>query len=350
MNPATSPRIDRGTMRLLHVDPHQRAYADRPIRELAVLLGSDDLLVVNDAATLPASFRLPTVDAELRLVAHGQGSSFTAVLFGAGDYRTRTEDRPEPPRLERGQRVLVAPDLAFEVVHVDAASPRWIELCFDVRGAELWSALYRHGRPIQYAHVRAPLEVWDVQNRFAARPWAFELPSAGQPLDGELLLALARRGVRVASLTHAASISSTGSATLDARLPVPERYDIPEATVRAIESTRRRRGRVVAVGTTVVRALEACVADRGALAHGEGVARLLLSARFRPRVVSGVLSGMHEPDTSHFALLQAFADSPLLRRAIAAAEHAGYLQHEFGDALLILPPPHLPERFRLELR
>lgn len=336
MTPATRPRADRGTMRLLHIDPRGQAYTHRPARELAALLGAHDLLVVNDAATLPASVRLPALDAELRLIAHEQGSTFTAVLFGAGDYRTRTEERLEPPLLARGQRVLVAPDLGFEVVRVDAAFPRWIELRFDVSGAELWQALYRHGRPIQYAHVRAPLELWDVQNRFASRPWAFELPSAGQPLDGELLLALARRGVQLASLTHAASISSTGSAALDARLPVPERYDIPEATVRAIESTRKRRGRVVAVGTTVVRALEACVAERGALAPGEGVARLLLSARFRPRVVSGVLSGMHEPGTSHFALLQAFADGALLERAMKAAADAGYLQHEFGDSLLIL--------------
>jgi S-adenosylmethionine:tRNA ribosyltransferase-isomerase len=133
-------------------------------------------------------------------------------------------------------------------------------------------------------------------------------------------------------------MSSTGGAALDGRLPVPERYAVPEATRDAIFRAKGRGGRVVAVGTTVVRALEASALDHGGtLTATEGVAKLLIGPGFRPRVVNGLLSGMHPPGTSHFSLLGAFAKRPLLDRALAHAEASGYLEHEFGDSCLVLP-------------
>jgi S-adenosylmethionine:tRNA ribosyltransferase-isomerase len=150
------------------------------------------------------------------------------------------------------------------------------------------------------------------------------------------LLRLRERGVALAHLTHAAGISSTGSAELDRLLPLPERYEIPASLVAAIDRVKDRGRRVVAVGTTVVRALEGCFAENSKLSSGEGVARLVIGPGFRPRVVDGILSGMHEPATSHYALLSAFASDGLLRSALDAAERAGFLQHEFGDTMLIL--------------
>src|SRR5204863_9576651 len=116
--------------------------------------------------------------------------------------------------------------------------------------------LSRHGRPIQYAHVPTPLATWDTWTAIAGPPVAFEAPSAGFALDWRSLAAMRRRGVAFATLTHAAGISSTGDDELDRRLPFDEPYRIPVAAVAAIERARSRGGRVVAIGTTVVRALE----------------------------------------------------------------------------------------------
>jgi S-adenosylmethionine:tRNA ribosyltransferase-isomerase len=151
------------------------------------------------------------------------------------------------------------------------------------------------------------------------------------------LLDAIRRGVSIATLTHAAGLSSTGDPALDAALPLPERFSIPEPTARAVRDTRARGGRVIAVGTTVARALEGCAAlHGGAIVAGEGVTDLVLDRRSRPAIVDGLLTGMHEPSASHFHLLEAFAPPDLLVRAHAHAEAEGYLAHEFGDSTLVL--------------
>ena len=340
MTPATWPRSDAGAERLLRVDPAAGTWRDARLADLPAELRPGDLLVVNDAATLPASLRgrgPEGQDLELRLAGLAGDGLWWAVLFGAGDWRTRTEDRAPPPRLAPDDRIAIGPDLTARVRRVDAVSPRLVALAFDRAGADLWTALYRHGRPVQYAHVRAPLRLWHVQTGYAARPWAVESPSAGLALTADLRRALAERGVRLASLTHAAGLSSTGDPALDARLPLPERFEIPAETAAAVAGARARGGRVVAVGTTAVRALEGQAAQNGGrLVGGGGVTDLLLDRSYRPQVVDGLLTGLHEPGTSHFELLQAFAPPDLLRAAHAHAEAAGYLAHEFGDASLIL--------------
>jgi S-adenosylmethionine:tRNA ribosyltransferase-isomerase len=194
---------------------------------------------------------------------------------------------------------------------------------------------------VQYAYLERALELWDVQNRYASRPWAFESPSAGRPLTFGLFGELRSRGVALAVVTHAAGLSSTGSTSLDRRLPVPELSDIPIETVRAVDAAKQRGGRVVAVGTTVVRALEGrALAARGAesprLSAGRNETSLVIGPGFRPRIVDGLLTGLHEPSTSHFALLEAFAPRPLLVRALEHASRLGFLEHEFGDSCLVL--------------
>jgi S-adenosylmethionine:tRNA ribosyltransferase-isomerase len=164
-----------------------------------------------------------------------------------------------------------------------------------------------------------------------------EMPSAGRPLRWSLLLDLQKRGVQLATLTHAAGLSSTGDDDLDRALPLSEPYDIPAATVAAIDSARAIGKRVIAVGTTVVRALEACaLANRGRLVAGPGEADLRIGTGFVPQIVDAMYTGIHEPDTSHFRLLQAFAPTTLLERAWSHAAHEGYSIHEFGDSSLIL--------------
>jgi S-adenosylmethionine:tRNA ribosyltransferase-isomerase len=338
---ATWPRAEPLDERLLLLDPRRGRWRDARVRDLPRALRPGDLLVVNDAATVPASLHACTAtgdDVELRLAAHLVGDLWRAVLFGAGDWRTRTEHRPAPPPVRRGDALHVVAGVTALVEDVDPRAPRLLTVRLEPGGDALWAALYRHGRPVQYAHVAHPLEVWHVQTPFAARPWAVEMPSAGRPLTWALLGELRARGVRIVPVTHAAGLSSTGDAALDAMLPLPERFDVPATTVRAVAEARRRGGRVVAAGTTVVRALEGCARLHGGeLVAGEGTTDLRIDARFRPRVVDGLLTGLHEIGSSHRELMQAFAPEPLLARAWSHAEEQGYLDHEFGDVCIVLP-------------
>ncbi len=321
--------------RLLVIDPLTRRFGDYCIWELPQLLDPGDLFVLNDAATLPASLRLDG-ELELRLISALADGTFLAVAFGAGDFRQVTEARGAPRRLREGERLIFDEQLVARVSHVDSTDARLVQLRFETAGAQFWSALYRHGNPIQYAYAPEPLALWDVQTRYAARPWAFELPSAGRPLSFETLFEIERRGVTLTYVTHAASISSTGSSSLDARLPLPERYDISTSAASALGRVRQAAGRVIAAGTSVVRALEAQAGQDGEILSGAGETSLRLDERYEPRVVDGLLTGLHEPGTSHFELLQAFAPRRLLERAGDHAARTGYLQHEFGDSCLVL--------------
>ena len=342
MKAATTYPPRRDDVRLLVIDP--RAAADAALLEtrtpaLPDLLAAGDLLIVNDAATLPASLRGHDDagnEVEARLLAARANDRFTAVLFGAGDWHQRTEDRPPPAPLPVGARLRFG-SLAAEIVARAPASPRLVDLRFAIAGDALWAALYREGRPIQYSYLAHDLPLWAVQTVYAARPWAFEMPSAGRPLSWEILLALRRRGVRWASLTHAAGLSATGDPAIDDALPTTERYEIPAATVRAVTETRAAAGRIIAVGTTVVRALEGAALNEGGLHAGEGETNLIIRSAFRPRIVDGILSGAHAAHESHFSLLTAFAGPALLAAAATHAERAGFLTHELGDSMLVLP-------------
>ncbi len=343
---ATWPDRDVSAVRLMHVDPERGVLVDRSIGDLPRILRAGDLVVVNDAATLPAS--LPGLSSrgpvELRLAGAPRdpdGTRWGAVLFGPGSWRDRTEERLPPPPLPRGETIEIEPGgpgrgLRARVVGVSPLSPRLVMVEFDRRGAALWSALFRVGRPVQYSYTRAILPLWHVQTAFAGRPFAAEMPSAGRPLRLPLLRALRARGVGVCAVTHAAGLSSTGDPALDAALPFPEASIVPRETARAIERTRASGGRVVAVGTSVVRALEGAASESG-VRPGAGMRVERIGSGHRPQVVSGLLSGVHAPGESHFELLQAFAPRALLEEAVAHAARSGYLAHEFGDAILVLP-------------
>jgi S-adenosylmethionine:tRNA ribosyltransferase-isomerase len=301
-----------------------------------------DLVIANDAATLPASLRgehVPsgsTVEVRLagrRSLAPDDVHQFSAIVFGPGDYRTRTEDRPPPPPLEPGDQLALGP-LSATIDRL-LGHPRLVSLHFDGPPDAIWTGLARHGRPIQYAHVPAPLALWDVWTSIAGPPVAFEPPSAGFVLDWRALAALRARGVAFATLTHAAGISSTGDDELDRRLPFDEPYRIPTATAVEIRRVRGRGGRIVAVGTTVVRALEHAATCAGQVRAGERLATQRIGAVTRLGVVDALLSGTHEPGTSHYELLRAFTDDATLGRANDELGARGYRTHEFGDSILV---------------
>jgi S-adenosylmethionine:tRNA ribosyltransferase-isomerase len=364
MNAATAPR-HRGThARLLAIDEHGQVSHHRAA-DLPSLLERGDLVVANDAATLPASLQGTHVrtgrPVEVRLagrrsLAAHDVTRFTAVIFGAGDYRTPTENRPDPPPLKpddelalwgepgrlasrtrrvRATETKFAPGPLRATVVRTLGHRRLAELDFNHPPAVVWEGIARHGRPIQYAYVPAPLDVWDTWTSIAGQPVAFEPPSAGFVLDWAMLRALRSRGVQFATITHAAGISSTGDAELDRLLPFDEPYYIPRATAVLVRRTMRRGRRIVAVGTTVVRALEHAARLPGWVLPGHGVATQRITSLSHLRVVDAIVSGLHEAGSSHFELLQAFQDDLALQEMTTQAQARGYLGHEFGDAVFV---------------
>lgn len=300
-----------------------------------------ELVIANDAATLPASLegthQRTGRPIEVRLA--GRRSldpddmrEFSAIVFGAGDFRTRTEDRPAPPPMVPEDRLALGP-LSATIQRL-LGHPRLVALRFEGSLDEIWAGLARHGRPIQYAHVPVPLALWDVWTPIAGPPVAFEPPSAGFTLGWQELAEMRARGVNFATITHAAGISSTGDAELDLRLPLDEPYRIPKATADAIRRACADGRRIIAVGTTVVRALEH--AGRwGPVQPGEGLATQRIGPRTPLRVVDVILSGTHEPGSSHYELLRAFVDDATLERVTDELDSHAYRTHEFGDSVLI---------------
>ncbi len=339
---ATIPVQRPADAKLLVVDA-QRNIIHVPRSKFVEFLRPNDLVIANDAATLPASLQGVHAQTgkpiEVRLAArHSLNafdvSRFNAIVFGEGDYHVRTEDRPLPPTLETGDKLLLGPLSA--TVEALLGHPRLVSLHIDGSPDEIWAGLARHGRPIQYAHMHTALELWDVWTRIAGLPVAFEPPSAGFILDWQLVSTIQQRGAGFATITHAAGISSTGDDELDRLLPFDEPYRIPVSTAKAVAHTRRHRGRVIAVGTSVVRALEDAATLDGRLRCGEGVAKGRIGPATHLRLVDAILSGTHERGTSHYELLRAFLEDTTLDRATNELDAHGYRTHEFGDSVLIL--------------
>jgi S-adenosylmethionine:tRNA ribosyltransferase-isomerase len=331
----------RRSAKLLAVDAHGRM-RHLPRAALASLFDSGDLVVANDAATLPASLKGVHATSGERIEVRLAGwviardpTQFDAIAFGAGDHRTRTEDRLPPPPLSMGDRLALG-DLDAVVERL-FEPPRLFRLRFLADRATVLAGLIRSGRPIQYAHIAEPLALWDVWTSIAADPIAFEPPSAGFALEWRTLSIWRRRGVGFATLSHAAGVSSTGCPALDARLPLDEPFRIPERTAAAVNRAKSGGGRIVTIGTTVVRALEAAASGEGVRA-GDGVARGTIGRQTRLSVADVILTGVHRPGESHYELLRAFAPDATLERMSAAVTAHRYRDHEFGDSVLIERP------------
>lgn len=335
----TARRPDPQSARLLAIDAGGTV-RDLQRAELASLFRQGDLVVANDAATLPASLHGMHVASggqiEVRLagwVSVGDPTRFVALAFGAGDHRTMTEDRASPPPLFAGDRLSFGPLVA----HIERflGHPRLLALHFLGNREAVLNGIARHGRPIQYAHVPEPLALWDVWTPIAADPVAFEAPSAGFALDWRTLAAWRRRAINFVTLTHATGISSTGDPALDLRLPFDEPYRIPEATATAVNHAKSQGASIIAIGTSVVRAIEAARGADAKVHAGMGMASGRIGRATGLRVVDAILTGVHRAGESHFELLQAFVNDAVLGRLTALAEQRGYRTHEFGDSLLI---------------
>ena len=314
------------------------------IRDFPDLLGPGDLLVINDSATLPASFTGSHIESretiELRLMQSlGKDAmdltSWQALVLGAGDWTVPTENRGDIPKLALGNHFSFKHELVAEITEVSDRFPEFIKVRFSGDRFEVLRKIYLSGSPIQYSYLKGELKIWDQQTLFSGPPVSVEPPSASFPFNWELYFRLVNAGVRIAPITHSAGISSTGNPELDKILPLPERYWIPEQTAKLVNNSIAQGTRVIALGSTVTRALESAGAH-GFLQPGTAITSLRLGPHHKRKIVSGILTGLHEPTSSHAKMLECFVSPQLLESAYEQASHRGYLWHEYGDSCLIL--------------
>jgi len=333
---ATEPPEERGLardeVRLLVAEPGREIRHAR-FRDLAAFLAPGDLVVVNMSATRAAAVdglrsdgRPVTVHVSHRMP---DGDDWVVELRSPGGAeRVRDGRAGDVLRLPRGVTAVL------RAAHPDPTrrfSSRLWRARIPVEGG-MAGWLDRVGRPISYGYLRARPTLGAYQTIFARDPGSAEMPSAGRPFSVPVLTYLGRRGIGRAEVTLHAGVSST-----EAGEPPPaEWYRVPDETARRVAATRARGGRVIAVGTTVARALESTADPHGALAGTEGWTDLVLGPDRACRVVDGLVTGWHEPDASHLLLLEAVAGAELVGRAYAAALAARYRWHEFGDSCLLL--------------
>jgi len=289
-------------------------------------VSAGDLLVVNTSATLPAALagRLLGRAVELRLSTPSTDGGWLVEL------RTADRRRYGPPPV--GARVELPAGAYADLLEPHGDGQRLCRARLFLP-APLEDYLHDHGRAIRYDYVGRAWPIEAYQTVFAQDPGSAEMPSAGRPFTAELVTALVARGVLIAPVTLHTGVSSLERT----EPPYPERYRVPAATARTANAVHSWGGRVIAVGTTVVRALETVAGPDGTLAPGAGLTDLMITPERGLQAVDGLLTGWHEPESSHLKLLEAAAGKDLLERSYQAAHASGYRWHEFGDTHLVLP-------------
>lgn len=328
-SPPEARGMTRDAVRMLVAHRHDGELVHSHFSELPRFLDEGDLIVINTSGTLAAA--IPGTDgAGGRLEVHIS----TRLPADLWTVELRKEDAPWFAA-HAGDRVALDGGGTVELLS-PYATHEW--------GVRLWVATVRtpqplhtylavHGHPIRYGYVRGSWPISMYQNVYATEPGSAEMPSAGRPFTPEVLTRLVSRGIGVAPI-----VLHTGVASLEAsEPPYPEYYRVSRATAHRINDTRREGGRVIAIGTTVVRALETVVDTRNEVHAGNGWTDTVVTPEHPVTSVDGLLTGWHEPEASHLAMLEAIAGRALLERSYAAALTEGYLWHEFGDVHLILP-------------
>lgn len=324
--PPEARRLSRDGVRMMVASRSTGALTHARFRDLPEFLAPGDLVVVNTSGVLAAALNAVTPGGE-RIVVHLStrlSPETWVVEFRRLDGDTTERWNAPPPAevaLGEGVRLLViGPHLGSDRLFVAGldASDGWIAA---------------HGRPIRYRYVERPWPIAMYQNVYATEPGSAEMPSAGRPFTPQLITRLVAKGVVVAPI-----VLHTGVASLEAdETPYPEYCRVSSTTAALVNLTRENGGRVIAVGTTVVRALETA-ADTYDHAEGyDGFTDLVITPERGVRVVDGLITGWHEPEASHLLMLEAIAGRELLEESYEASLAEGYLWHEFGDTHLIVP-------------
>ncbi|HEV7722445.1 MAG TPA: S-adenosylmethionine:tRNA ribosyltransferase-isomerase [Iamia sp.] len=326
--PPEARGLARDGVRLMVARRSEDQVVHSSFSRLPTFLDPGDLVVVNTSGTLPAAL-------------DGRDEAGAALVVHLS---TRQDDdrwvvevrRPVAGTTERwtgappGPVIALAAGATLRLDEPFGAGRLWRATLTTPGPERAWIAA--HGRPIRYSYVERSWPISAYQSVYATEAGSAEMPSAGRPISTEVITGLVAKGVAVAPL-----LLHTGVASLEAdELPYPERAVVPPATARLVTSTRAAGGRVIAVGTTVVRALESAVGPDGVVGPFDGWADAIITPERGVAAVDGIVTGWHEPEASHLLMLEAIGGRPLLERSYAAAIDEGYLWHEFGDSHLIL--------------
>ena len=327
--PPEARGLTRDAVRMLVAERSTGRLQHTTFDTLPTFLHAGDLVVVNTSAVVPAAVTACD-DGGRELVLHlstrlddGRWVVEPRQIDGR---TTRRWDGPVPTRLTLATDAHVILDAPYL-----RSNRLWVAQLQLPQPVFTWLAV--HGQPIRYRYVDRPWPIAAYQNVYATEPGSAEMPSAGRPFTAEVITRLVAKGVGVSPL-----VLHTGVASLEStELPYPERLRVSSTTAARVNETRREGGRVIAVGTTVVRALETAGGDDGVVRPIDGWTDLVITPQRGVRVVDGLLTGWHEPEASHLLMLEAVAGRPLLEISYVASLQEGYLWHEFGDMHLILP-------------
>jgi S-adenosylmethionine:tRNA ribosyltransferase-isomerase len=311
----------RDRVRMMVLDRLTENSFHNQFNEIGRFLEKGDLLILNSSRTIPAGLKgkWNRQEVEVRLTRNISSFEWEALIVN--------------PHIGIGETIYFTSTLHALVSQKGAEEPL-IRLQFNKKNVELMDEIYKIGEPIRYEYINNewPLEAY--QTVFAAQPGSVEMPSAGRAFSWKLLHKLKDQGVKIGYIQLHAGLSYYGNDKWPNPTAHPEAYDIPLETAQMLEDTKKGGGRVIAVGTTVVRALE--TAAREPFAR-QGISNLYIKKGFQLKMVDGLLTGFHEPEASHLDLLTAFIEENLLISAYEEAIHKEYLWHEFGDMNLILP-------------
>lgn len=342
--PAEARGLARDSVRLMVTSSRENRIIHTHFRELGEFLRAGDVLVINTSATIPAALvatRSDGTELELHLSTHLPGDIWSVELRQPGPQGTK------PFRQGVAGETLCLPRHAEATLLAPYALDRSQLPVDSHQGTRLWLAslslpddalplpeyLARYGFPIRYGYVREAWPIETYQTVYATEAGSAEMPSAGRAFTPELIARLVGRGVQFAPL-----LLHTGVASLEEHEPpYEEYYRVPPETAQLVNAAHDTHHRVIAVGTTAVRALESVADADGTVHPGEGWTRLVVTPQRGIRTFDGLLTGLHEPRASHLAMLEAFAGREHLQAAYAAALSEGYLWHEFGDLHLLLP-------------
>jgi S-adenosylmethionine:tRNA ribosyltransferase-isomerase len=328
--------VARDAVRLMVIDRSDYTIDHTFFYGIGNFLVPGDLMVFNTSRTLPASLVGYGEEAgplvEVRLAEHLPDDSWLALLL------CHNGNSPFSCGIHKGMQIKFESGLVATVYGKDDRIQRLWKISFSKSGTELMNSLYRIGQPIRYEYVSKPWDLDYYQTVYATYPGSAEMPSAGRPFTWKLLFELKRSRIKMAYISLHTGLSSYMDSDLDQRhISSEEEYFVSPATAERINKTRILGGRIIAVGTTVVRALETVAADNeGIVKGGHGYTRLHITSSHRLKAVDGLLTGLHEPEASHLDLLSAFLPARRIQEAYKDAIQRKYLWHEFGDMNLIL--------------
>ena len=330
---ASEPPEARGTtrddVRMMVATRHDLGLVHSTFVLLPHFLAPGDLVVINTSGTLPAAVDASDAAGE-RLVVHLSTQlddrRWVVELRRPVGGTTRRWSGPPPASPLR-----LGTDGVLTLIEPHGGARLWLAELALPTPALTWLAV--NGRPIRYGYVTQPWPLSTYQNVYATEPGSAEMPSAGRPFTAEVIMRLVAQGVGITPL-----VLHTGVASLEAdELPYPEHATVPAVTAERVNAARAGCRRVVAIGTTVVRALESAVGDDGLVHAFDGWTDLVVTPERGVHAVDGLLTGWHEPEASHLLMLEAVAGHELLVRSYEASLAEGYRWHEFGDVHLILP-------------